>query len=93
MTDSNGKQCEFTGTLFVPLPGEYSTTPTPEIAPAVDMRPLFVPKSVRVEFQKNFDKVMRMNPLDGERIKTREKNSNRVTFRFGARLSADSEDS
>lgn len=93
--DSNGKNFEFTGALFIPLPGEYQSNPSPDadIAPAVDMRPLFVPQSVGVHFQKNFDRKVKMNPLDGERIKTREKNSNRVVFRFGARVSESGEGS
>lgn len=95
MTNGDGKTFEFTtGGLFVPLSGEYSAEPTPpEVALAVDVRPLFVTDAAAVHFQKDFNRTMKMNPLDGERIKAREKNSNRVTFRFGARVSATGEDS
>lgn len=95
LTNGDGKNFEFTGGLFVPLPGEYPDAPTPEIAIGLDIRPVLVPESTQVHFQKDFNRTMKMkmNPLDGERIKAREKNSNRVTFRFGARVSAGGQDS
>lgn len=80
-----GKQFELRASgLFIPLPGEFKAEPPPPETEAIGIaeKGLFVPRSTQTHFQKDFSKTVKMDPLFGERIRTRESSINAAHAAF-----------